>query len=96
MAADDRSRRPAPPGVPESADGEWEPWAGHQPPGGRTNRTAVAAFVLGLFGGLLGLVLGVVALVRIHRSGQRGRGFAVAGLVLCGVWALAVALLVVG
>ncbi|WP_165945338.1 DUF4190 domain-containing protein [Micromonospora sp. KC723] len=79
--------------MPEAAGGDWEPWEGHQT---RTNRTAVAAFVCGLLGGLLGLVLGLVALVQIRRSGQRGRGFAVAGLVFGGVWALVVALLVIG
>jgi hypothetical protein len=32
--------------------------------------------------GLAGLVLGHVALVQTKRSGERGRGFAIAGLVL--------------
>ncbi|TDB78242.1 DUF4190 domain-containing protein [Micromonospora sp. KC721] len=93
MTGDDRPGRPVPPAVPEATDGGWEPWAGHRT---RTNRTAVAAFVLGLLGGVFGLVLGLVALVQIRRSGQRGRGFAVAGLVLCAAWAFAAMLVVTG
>ncbi|MEV0805939.1 DUF4190 domain-containing protein [Micromonospora sp. NPDC050200] len=96
MTTDDtRSRRPAPPGLPEMAEGEWEPWAGRGPARGRMSRLAVAAFVFGLLGGVLGAIFGVVALRRIRRTGERGRGFAVAGLVLFGGWALALALVLV-
>jgi hypothetical protein len=45
---------------------------------------AVAALVLGLlcFVPALGLVLGIVALTQIRRRGERGRGMAIAGIVL--------------
>ncbi|SCG34108.1 DUF4190 domain-containing protein [Micromonospora halophytica] len=93
MTADDhRPRRPLLPGVLETADDGWEPWAGSGAQQGRTNRLAIAAFVLGLLGGVLGAVLAVFALRRIRRTGERGRGFAVAGLVLFGVWALVLVL----
>ncbi|WUK65552.1 DUF4190 domain-containing protein [Streptomyces coelicoflavus] len=55
---------------------------------------AVAAFVLGVlcFVPAVGLVLGLIALVRIRKRGERGKGFAVAGCVLSSVglalWAL--------
>ncbi|MGC5021462.1 DUF4190 domain-containing protein [Micromonospora sp. DT47] len=89
-----RSRRPALPGIMEAADDEWEPWSGPEPVRGRLNRSAIAAFVFGLFGGVLAPIFGLVALVQLRRrSGERGKGFAVAGLVLFGVWALAAVLL---
>ncbi|WP_446211306.1 DUF4190 domain-containing protein [Micromonospora sp. IBSANI012] len=97
MTTDDtRSRQPAPPGLAEAAAGEWEPWAAPRPSHGRMNRLAIAAFVLGLLGGVLGAVVAVVALRRIRRTGERGRGLAVAGLVLCGAWALALVLVLTG
>ncbi|MET9352199.1 DUF4190 domain-containing protein [Streptomyces sp. NPDC006617] len=48
---------------------------------------AIAAFVLGVlcFVPAVGLVLGLVALARIRKRGQRGKGFAVAGCVLSSV-----------
>ncbi|GIE91836.1 DUF4190 domain-containing protein [Actinoplanes regularis] len=54
---------------------------------------AVASLVFGLIGGLLfSLVFGVAALVKIKQTGQRGKGLAVAGLVLTGVWLVVIAL----
>lgn len=48
----------------------------------RTSITAVLALVFGIFGGLLGIVFGHIALAGIKRTGERGRGMAIAGLVL--------------
>ncbi len=47
--------------------------------------------VLGFFGitALLGIVLGIAALVRIHRTGERGRGLAIGGIAAGAVWAMA-------
>ena len=57
----------------------------------RTNGLAVAAFVTGLLGcfGILGIILGAISLSQIRRNGGRGRGFAVAGIILSCVWLLA-------
>ncbi|MEH0845317.1 septum formation family protein [Micromonospora sp. CPCC 205711] len=91
----ERARRdvpPPPPGVMEVASDGWEPWAGSGSPRGRMSRLAVATFLLGLLGGVLAPLVGVVALVRIRRTGGRGRGLVVAGLVLFGVWVLAAVL----
>lgn len=54
----------------------------------KTNGLAVAAFVTGLLGcfGILGIILGAVALGQIGRNGGRGRGFAVAGIVFSCLW----------
>lgn len=59
---------------------------------------AIAAFVLGLVGvWVLGIVLGIVALRRIRRTAQQGRGLAIAGIVLSGIWlAITALVLVVG
>jgi hypothetical protein len=61
--------------------------AGQSPAGGKTSGFAIASFVLGLLGVIvLSPVFGIMALRRISRFGQRGRGLAIAGLVLSAVW----------
>jgi hypothetical protein len=69
----------------------------HQTPGaGGTSSLAVIGFILSLIGGLLlSAVLCIVALNRIPQHNQRGKGFAIAGLVISGLW-LAVIGLAVG
>ncbi|MDX2691324.1 MULTISPECIES: DUF4190 domain-containing protein [Streptomyces] len=54
------------------------------------NGLAIAALVLGVLCFLpgVGLMLGVVALVQIRRKGERGKGMAVAGIVLSAIGAL--------
>lgn len=48
-----------------------------------TNPWAIAALVLGLFGtAIFAVIAGHVALSQIRRSGEQGRGMAIAGLVL--------------
>lgn len=66
---------------------EWaapiEGWAPPAPRKARMNPLAIVSFVVSLLGlGLAGAVLGHVALVQAKRAGERGRGFAIAGLVL--------------
>jgi Septum formation/Domain of unknown function (DUF4190) len=65
------------------------------PPRSRTTSGwAIASFVLGLLGAFfLSPVFGCIALSRIKRLGQRGRGLAIAGLVASGLW---IVLIVVG
>ncbi|CAO0836308.1 membrane protein [Streptomyces microflavus] len=78
----------APPGVP------WQPVV--RPP---LSGMAVASLVLSLLVCLapVGLVLGIVALVRIPRNGKRGKGLAVAGTAVgASVVALSVLLVAVG
>jgi Domain of unknown function (DUF4190) len=63
---------------------------------------AIAGFILGLLGiigisAILGIVFGSVALGRIRRTGQSGRGLAIAGIVLGSCWlAFWVILVVIG
>lgn len=67
-----------------------------------TNGLAIASLVLGICGffcvtSFAGLGLGIGALAQIRRTGQPGRGMAVAGLVLSGLWiVLFLVLLAVG
>ena len=62
------------------------------PPAASTNGFAVAALIFGILGRLLGFVFGIIALVQIRRTGQKGTGLAVAGLVLSALWLLALGL----
>jgi hypothetical protein len=61
-------------------------------PASGTNGFAIAAFVLGLIGGvLLSVIFGIVALNKLRSRPQRGKGLAIAGLCLSGVWVLVIA-----
>ena len=58
-----------------------------------TDGVAVAALVSGLVAAIpVTLVLGPLALIRIGRSGARGRTLAIIGLVLAGLWTVAAAI----
>jgi len=52
----------------------------------RTNTLALLSFIFCLLGGLLGIVFGHIALSQIRRTGENGRGLAIAGLVLGYSW----------
>jgi hypothetical protein len=77
-----------------------EPPAGPSPAGPGpaprrpTDGVAVAALVSGLVPAIpVTLVLGPLALIRVGRSGARGRAPAVTGLVLAGLWTVAAAII---
>ena len=84
-----------PPGYPPPPPGGYgypPPGPGYPPPqSAGTNRMAVASLVCSLFGWLcligpiLGLIFGFVALSQIKQTGQRGRGMAIAGIVIGGI-----------
>ncbi|MFG1933185.1 DUF4190 domain-containing protein [Mycobacterium sp. NPDC048908] len=58
---------------------------------GGTNGWAIAAFVLGILGGtILSVIFAIVALVQIRGRRQRGRGLAIAALVISAVWVAAI------
>jgi Domain of unknown function (DUF4190)/Septum formation len=61
----------------------------YPPPDRGVNGFAVASLVLGIIGGiLLSVIFGIVALVQMRKRPYRGKGMAIAGLVLSGVWTL--------
>lgn len=60
----------------------------------KTDGVAVATLVSGLVPAVpVTLVLGPLALIRIGRSGARGRALAITGLVLAGLWTVAAAIM---
>lgn len=74
-----------------------------QPQQGGTNGMAIAAMVCGICGflclvpGLVGIILGIISLPQVKRQQQSGRGMAITGIVMGGVWiALFVLMLVLG
>ena len=80
--------RPGAPGHRAGAPGAGTPGAGAP---GKVNRFAVASLILGLIGitvigAVAGIVLGILALGQIRRTGQRGRGLAIAGLAFSVLW----------
>lgn len=62
----------------------------------QTNVFAVLALVFGIIGGLLGIVFGHIALNQIRRTGEAGRGMAIAGLALGYIYLACILLAVVG
>lgn len=72
--------------VPPSTPGE-QPRVAYVPAPPRTNTCAILALVFGILGGsVVAVVLGHVALSQIRRTGDQGRGMAIAGLVLGYFW----------
>jgi MFS family permease len=54
---------------------------------GGTNGWAIAAFVLGILGGtILSVIFAIVALFQIRDRHERGRGLAIAALVISAAW----------
>ena len=85
----DRTGTPYTPFGQSPASGPGVPYAptGQPPASGKTSGWAIASFITGLLAiFVLGAIFGVVALRRINRLGQRGRGLAIAGLVLSAIW----------
>lgn len=63
------------------------PGVNHERPKGGTSGLAIAGFVLSLVGVLvISAVLCLVALNRVKTYNEKGRGLAIAGLVLSGLW----------
>lgn len=85
---------PYPPGPAGFPPGQ-QPYPG-PPPARGTDGFAIAALIFGIIGGvLLGVIFGIVALRRIRRNGTGGRGLAITGLVLSGLWTLLIVAAVV-
>ncbi|MFG1817481.1 DUF4190 domain-containing protein [Kribbella sp. NPDC049174] len=55
----------------------------------KTSTPAILSLVFGIVGAILiSVILGIVALSKISHNGQKGKGLAIAGLVISGVWAV--------
>ena len=55
---------------------------GGYPQKAKTNGLAIAALVCGFFCGILGIILGIVALNQINKTNEGGKGLAIAGIVI--------------
>ncbi len=63
------------------------PYAGQNEPQRGTSVFAVLALIFGIIAIVpLGIVFGIVALTRIPRTHEKGKGLAIAGLILSGLW----------
>ena len=71
---------------PQAPWGPQVPWG--QPP--RTNVLAILSLVLAFLCFPAAIVLGIIALVQLKSSHDSGKGLAVAGLVISGVWVAAI------
>ena len=61
-----------------------------------TNGFAIASLIFGIIGGaILGFIFGFIALSQTKRTGQSGRGMAVAGIALSAMWTVGLVLLIV-
>jgi len=61
-----------------------------------TSGFAIASLVLGILGGaILAIIFGFVALSQIKKSGAKGRGMAIAGVVLGFVWSALFVILII-
>ncbi|MCK2239454.1 MULTISPECIES: DUF4190 domain-containing protein [unclassified Crossiella] len=82
----------APPPPPEAPAGYPQPYQpyGQAPVPGNTNGFAIAALVLGIIPGIitnvLAVIFGLVSLNQIKQRADRGKGMAIAGIVVAGVW----------
>lgn len=78
--------RPWPPRQTTASGTQSNPWPGlrqpYPPPPRRTEPLAIASLACSFVISLLGIIFGHIALSRIRRSGDGGRGLAVAGLVI--------------
>jgi hypothetical protein len=80
-----------PPPQPYGPPAAWPP----RPTRPGVNGFAIAALVLSIVGGiLLSVIFAFVALGQVKRTGQKGRGLALASLAVSGVWVLVFAILI--
>lgn len=86
----------AQPTVPPAYPSVVHPYFVYDSPAARTTSGwAVASLVLGILGGVVwGTICGVVALRKIRDTGQQGRGMAIAGIILSGLWVVVVVVVV--
>ncbi|MGO8770437.1 MAG: septum formation family protein [Mycobacterium sp.] len=76
-----------PPPGPGSAPVGYAPPPYPHPPRHSTSGWAIAAFALGLLSCVpLGVIFGIIALVKNNDGRQYGRGLAIAGMVISGIW----------
>jgi hypothetical protein len=91
--------RQGPPDPQEAPDGPDRP--GHRSHRGKTDGYAIASLLLGVFGitvigAILSINFGIMALRRVRRTGQPGRGLAITGMAFSAIWLLIGAFFLLG
>jgi uncharacterized protein DUF4190/putative regulator of septum formation len=91
FGSEDPFTRQSPPDPLGAPDGPDRP--GHRGRAGKADGFAIASLLLGVFGitgigAILSINFGIMALRRVRRTGQPGRGLAIAGLVFSAIWLL--------
>ncbi|GAA1060354.1 DUF4190 domain-containing protein [Agromyces bracchium] len=71
---------PAPPAQPAPSYGA--PPSYSAPPAQKTNVLAIVSLVSSFFISLVGIITGHIALSQIKKTGEQGRGLAIAGLII--------------
>ena len=61
----------------------------------KNNTLAIVGFILSFIIPIVGLILCIIALVQIKKTGEKGKGLAVAGIILFGVLALIVIIAII-
>jgi Domain of unknown function (DUF4190)/Septum formation len=87
-----------PPSSPYPPPQGYYPPQAYYPPPPKTNTWAILSLVFGIFGIIgvpISVICGVIGLQKA-KQGQGGRGLAIAGLVISGVWVLLLAATLVG
>lgn len=90
-------------GQPYGASTESPQYSYGQPPSpysqprqpARFNTLAIVAFIVVFLSNLIGLILGIIALVQVNKTGERGRGLAIAAIVIGAVVTIAAIVIVV-
>ncbi|GAA4147887.1 DUF4190 domain-containing protein [Leifsonia shinshuensis] len=77
MSDSDLNPQPLPPQQPQPQYGAYQPPA---QPG--YNTMSIVAFILAFFVSIVGIILGFVALSQIKRTGEQGRGLALAAVII--------------
>jgi hypothetical protein len=60
-----------------------------------TDGMAIAALITGIVASFVGIILGAIALNRIKKSGQGGRGMAIAGIIIGAIETIGYILIIV-
>lgn len=85
-------------GTPPAGPGGYGTPPGQEPKTG-TNGFAIAGLICGLAApcgaGLLSVIFGIIALSQIKKTGQKGRGLALGGLIATGAWVLLIVIITV-
>ena len=78
MSDSDQNPQPLPPQQPQQPQ-----YGAYQPPAQPGyNTMSIVAFILAFFVSLVGIILGFIALSQIKRTGEQGRGLALAAVII--------------